>query len=309
MAPTIRIGTRGSKLALFQSRWVQAALQQQYPHETFILVTIKTTGDKILNSPLSQMPDKGVFTKELDNALLANEIDMAVHSLKDVPTALTDGIVLAAITEREEVEDALISPGGKKLAELPDGSTLATSSLRRQAQLLHVRPDFKIVDIRGNVDTRLRKLEENNWAGIVLAVAGLKRLGLADKITEKLPLDVMLPAVGQGSFAIVCRSDDYVLRERLQFLHHQPSALATRAERALLKELEGGCHVPIGAFGKAASTLHLSACLGSLDGRRLIRDSVEGALDNPEKLGIALAQKLVAQGGKEILAHIRSDKK
>ncbi|NOX38171.1 MAG: hydroxymethylbilane synthase [Calditrichaeota bacterium] len=305
MIKVIRIGTRGSPLALWQARWVEQRLRQHHPDRSFELVIIRTTGDKILDTPLSKIGDKGLFTKELDRALLNNRIDLAVHSLKDVPTRIPDGLCIAAVTERAEVRDALISRDGRLLDDLPRGATLATGSLRRKAQLLAYRPDFQIVDLRGNLNTRMRKFQQSSWQGMILAAAGLHRMGWSAEITQLLPLEIMLPAVGQGSFAVICRQSDAETRELLAPLDHRPSRLGTAAERALLFTLEGGCQIPIGAYGRLdGNRLVLDACISSLDGQTLIRDQLVGDPDAPEALGQKLAQRLLNQGGKQILEQI-----
>ncbi len=308
MSKVARIGTRGSPLALWQAHWVEQRLRQYHPQRAFEQVIIRTTGDKILDTPLSKIGDKGLFTKELDRALLNNRIDLAVHSLKDVPTRIPDGLCIAAITERAEVRDALISREGQLLDELPQGATVATGSLRRKAQLLAYRPDLQMVDLRGNLNTRLQKFHQSGWHGMILAAAGLHRMGWAEEITQLLPLEIMLPAVGQGSFAVLCRQADAETRELLAPLDHRPSRLATTAERALLFALEGGCQVPIGAYGRLqGNQLILTACISSLDGQTLIRDQLVGDPDAPEALGKKLAQQLLQQGGKQILEKIERE--
>lgn len=302
------LGTRGSQLALWQAHYVQDALHDR--GHGVKLEEITTTGDKILDVPLAQIGDKALFTKELDVALLDERIDLAVHSLKDLPTQLPDGIILAAVSERAAPGDAFVAHPrfDGHLAALPEGAQVATSSLRRQAQLLHYRPDLDIVSVRGNVDTRLRKLDASNWHGMVLAVAGLARLGLDERIREVIDRGVMLPAVSQGALGIVCRESDGATREVLRgALHDAATASAVLAERAFLRRLEGGCQVPIGAYAKVdGGRLVLDGCVAALDGERLVRDRHEGTPDAPEALGRRLAEHLLQQGADEILTQVRT---
>ncbi len=308
MSKVIRIGSRGSPLALWQARWVQEKLQRSFPDGAFDVVVIRTTGDTILDTPLAKIGDKGLFTKELDRALIERRIDLAVHSLKDVPTRIPEGLTIAAVTEREEVRDAFISRDGLWLKELPSGATVATGSLRRKAQLLAYRPDLRIVDLRGNLNTRLEKFRQSRWDGMVLAAAGLRRMGWQHYIRELLPLKVMLPAVGQGCLAVICRETDESLRLLLQKLDHRPSRLGTTAERTLLSTLEGGCQIPIGAYGRLeGERLVLDACIGSLDGQMIIRERMEGAPEHPRALGERLAYRLLDGGGKAILDQIERE--
>ncbi|RMI03667.1 MAG: hydroxymethylbilane synthase [Calditrichaeota bacterium] len=311
-ADIIHIGSRGSQLALWQTEWVKERLAAAHPTVRFEVTVIKTTGDRILDRPLNKIGDKGLFTKEIDNALLRGDIDLAVHSLKDLPTTLPEGLTIAAITERWDVRDALISRAGATLKALPRGAVVATGSLRRKAQLLHHRPDLRIVDLRGNLNTRFRKFQESDWEGMILATAGVERLGWQDRIAERISTDIILPAVGQGSFAVVCREGDEQIQALVQPVHHRPSALAGYAERALLRTLEGGCHVPIGAHARVEGGQFVgTACIGSLDGRRLVRESLsreftpEFDRSAAEGLGVELARRLLDAGGEEILAEIR----
>jgi len=305
----ITIGTRGSELALWQSNWVAKRLQQLYPSLAIETTVIKTTGDKILDSPLSKIGDKGLFTKEIENALLEKTIDLAVHSLKDVPTNLGDGLTIGAITEREDVRDVFISHPKKKhrsLSAVPKNGSIATGSLRRKFQLLSHRPDLNIVDIRGNLKTRRAKLEESEWDGMLLAKAGVTRLGWSEIISEVLPPTLILPAVGQGALAIEFRSDDSFLASTLEPLNHPPTCQTTAGERALLRFLEGGCQIPIGTYGRiVAGQFHLDAVVGSLNGKKMVRGTISGAPDDSEKLGVSLAQELLKQGADEILQEIR----
>lgn len=301
---TIHIGTRDSLLALWQAEWVKTRLSTIYPELEFVLVPMKTKGDKILDVPLSKIGDKGLFTKELELGLLNSEVDLAVHSLKDLPTVLPAGLEIAAFCEREEPRDVFLSKDGTRLAELPPGSTIGTSSLRRKAQLQNFRPDLEFADLRGNLQTRWRKLEESHMAGIVLAAAGVKRLGWEDRITEIISEDLMLSAVGQGSIAIEISSERLDIRNLLSALNHWQTELAVRAERALLRRLEGGCQIPIGALGRVKDTqVSLKGIVASLNGRRVIKAEAVGK--DPENLGNLVAEKLIAQGALEILAEIR----
>ena len=299
------IGTRGSKLALWQAEWVHARLRQLEPGLLVSLKQIKTTGDKILDTPLATIGGKGLFVKEIEDALLRGEIDLAVHSMKDVPTRLPDGLEILSIPEREDPRDVLISRGGVMLDRLAAGARIGTSSLRRQAQLLHVRPDLSIHMLRGNLDTRLRKLEAGEYDGIILAAAGLRRLGWADRVTEYLSPDVCLPAIGQGALALEGRADDAFVRELAGRMEHRPTRLAVTAERALLERLEGGCQVPIAAHATIENDrLSMSALVAGVNGRRLIRDAIYGSVDEAHRLGVRLAELLLEHGGGEILREI-----
>jgi len=302
----VRIGTRGSALALWQTNHVASILRERFGYETDI-IKIKTTGDKILDSPLAKIGSKGLFVKEIEIAMLENRIDIAVHSAKDVPTEQPEGLVIAAFLKREDPRDALISRDGKLLVDLPEGTVIGTSSLRRRAQLLHYRPDLKLVDVRGNVDTRLKKISQGQFDAIILARAGLKRMGHENDITEVIDTDIMLPAVGQGSIAVECRLDDDEMLEVLRAISDPETEAAVRAERALLRFLEGGCQVPIGAYGRIEDgILVLDGMIASLDGSRLYRSRVEGKPENAEDLGAALGRVLYDAGGAEILAEIRA---
>jgi hydroxymethylbilane synthase len=302
---TIRIGTRDSLLALWQAEWVKERLSKIYPDTEFLLIPMKTKGDKILDVPLAKIGDKGLFTKELELGLLRGEIDLAVHSLKDLPTILPTGLEIAAFCEREEPRDVFLSKNGIRLAELPLGSIIGTSSLRRKAQLQNYRPDFIFADLRGNLQTRWRKLEESNMAGIVLAAAGVKRLGWEARITEIISEDIMLSAVGQGSIAIEISSEREDIRNLLHALNHSETELAVRAERALMRRLEGGCQIPIGAFGTVQGTqVILKGMVASLDGERVLKAIAMG--EDPEQLGNLVAEELIEQGATEILDKIRT---
>jgi hydroxymethylbilane synthase len=301
----IKIGTRGSALALWQAEWVKSELEKRYQGMTVTLTKIKTTGDKILDVPLAKVGGKGLFVKEIEEAMLANEIDIAVHSMKDVPTFFPDGLHLSCITKREDPRDALLTRNGVTFKELPKGANVGTSSLRRQAQLMNIRPDFVIHQLRGNVDTRLRKLKEGQFDAIILAAAGIKRLGLAENVTEYIDPEISLPAIGQGALGIECRVDDRELNDLIAFFNHADSRTCVTGERALLRRLEGGCQVPIACYGRMKEgKLHLTGLVGSVDGKRIIKDTIEGAPDTAEKLGVTLAEKLLVQGADVILREV-----
>jgi len=301
----IRIGTRGSALALWQAEWVKSELEKRYPGMNVTLTKIKTTGDKILDVPLAQVGGKGLFVKEIEEAMLSDEIDIDVHRMKDVPTLFTDGLHLGAITKREDPRDALLSRNKVAFKDLPKGANIGTSSLRRQAQLTNVRPDFVIHQLRGNVDTRIRKLREGQFDAIILAAAGVKRLGLEENVTEYLSPEISLPAIGQGALGIECRVGDRELNDLIAFFNDPDSRTCVAGERALLRRLEGGCQVPIACYGRMkAGTLHLTGLVGSVDGKRIIKDSVQGDTDKAEKLGVLLAEKLLSQGADVILREV-----
>jgi len=300
------IGTRSSKLALWQAEHIAGRLRQQHPQMTVSLRHIMTTGDKILDVPLAKVGGKGLFTKELEVAMLAGEIDLAVHSLKDMPTELPPGLILAAVTERADAGDALVSPRYRTLAALPQGAKVGTSSLRRKAQLLRARPDLTIVDLRGNLDTRLRKLEMEGLDAIVLAVAGLKRLGWGARITEILDPAVCLPAVGQGALALEARAADQEVLELLAFLDHPATKQAVAAERAFLHAVEGGCQIPVAVYGELQEQkLALEAAILSLDGQRVVRRKVLGDPAAAAGLGEDLAQAMLQAGGQALLEEVR----
>jgi hydroxymethylbilane synthase len=300
----LRIGTRASRLALWQAEWVKAELEKRHPELEVSLVKIKTIGDKILDVPLAQVGGKGLFVKEIEDAMLRGDIDIAVHSMKDVPTEFPEGLGIFCITEREDPRDALISRG-IGFATLPRGAKIGTSSLRRQAQLLKLRPDLEMVVIRGNVETRINKLESEGLDGVILAAAGLKRLGLADRVTEYLPVDLSLPAIGQGALGIECRLDATAVRKAIGFLDHPETGQAVSAERALLRRCEGGCQVPIAAHAVIkGGNLDLTGFISSVDGKRSVRGSICGPPYLCEELGIALADKLLNDGGSNLLREV-----
>jgi len=299
---TVVLGTRGSKLAVQQSEWVQAQLHVLAPHVTVTLRRIQTSGDKILDVPLAQIGGKGLFVKEIEEALLSGEIDLAVHSMKDVPTELPEGLAILCVPPREDPRDALISRDRKSFMDLPLGARIGTSSLRRQSQLLYARPDLTIAMLRGNLDTRLKKLREGQFDAIVLAAAGLRRLAWAHEITEYLEPKISLPAIGQGALGIEGRRDDFFIHSLLRGLDHAPSKTAVLAERALLRRLQGGCQVPIAAYATVAGRgVRLEGLVSSVDGKELIRDTVEGFIEDPEAIGIQLAERLLVRGGDRIL--------
>jgi len=302
---SVVLGTRGSKLAVHQSEWVQARLKELAPHVTVTLRRIQTSGDKILDVPLAKVGGKGLFVKEIEEALLSGEIDLAVHSMKDVPTELPEGLDLLCIPFREDPRDALISRDGRMFKDLPDGARVGTSSLRRQSQLLQARPDLSISMLRGNLDTRLKKLREGQFDAIVLAAAGLRRLGWEHEITEYLAPEISLPAIGQGALGIEGRGDDQFLRSLLSGLEHAPTRTMVLAERALLHRLQGGCQVPIAAHATLnGSDATLEGLVASVDGKEIIRDTVRGTVADPESMGIELAERLLARGGDKILQAI-----
>jgi hydroxymethylbilane synthase len=305
MPSELKIGTRGSQLALFQANWVKDQLSHAHPGLNVALIKIKTTGDKIQDVPLAKIGGKGLFVKEIEEALLQKRIDLAVHSIKDVPTEFPEGLHLSVITKREDPRDVFISREGWTLKDLPSGAKIGTSSLRRQAQLLHFRNDLELIPLRGNLDTRLKKLKTMNFDGIVLALAGVKRLGLEERITEIIPLEISLPAIGQGALGIETRMNGQEVEDQIRFLNDRDSAVAITAERAFLRKLEGGCQVPIAAYARPVGTgLQVDGLVGSIDGKRLIRHRVEGSIENAESLGIELAEVLLAKGAKEILDEV-----
>ncbi len=305
---TIRIGTRKSQLALVQTNWVQEQLQKLFPDITFEVHSMSTQGDKILDVALAKIGDKGLFTKELEVGMLNQEIDFAVHSLKDLPTRLPSGLVLATITERENPADALVvheKHKDKQIDTLPEGAVIGTSSLRRLAQLRHHFPHFTFKDIRGNLNTRMAKLDTGEYDAIILAVAGLERLGMSDRIHQIIPKEISLHAVGQGALGIECRADDSELISLLKGIEHSQTRDRCLAERAFLRELEGGCQVPIGVNTELnGDNLTLSGIVASVDGKNMVKDTVTGLAKDAEQLGIQLAQLLRQQGAQEILEKI-----
>ena len=307
---TVRIGSRKSQLALVQTHWVQAELSKAFPDINFEVSTMETQGDKILDVALSKIGDKGLFTQELEDDMVSGKIDFAVHSLKDLPTQLPEGLILGCVTEREDPADAMVvheKHKDKKLDTLPEGAVIGTSSLRRLAQLRHHYPHFQFKDIRGNVNTRLRKLDAGEYDAIILAAAGLNRLDMSDRIHQILPADISLHAVGQGALGIECRGGDDDILNLLKVLEHLPTAQRCYAERAFLRELEGGCQVPIGVNTTIeGDTLTLRGIVASLDGQQLITDTVTGAPADAEDMGKELAKRLRGQGAQEILDEINA---
>lgn len=305
MKAQIIIGTRGSKLALWQADYVEQRLREEYPGLQVTQKRISTKGDRILDVPLAKIGGKGLFTKELEEEMLSGSIDLAVHSLKDMPAKVPDGLMIAAVTKRLDPGDALVSNRFSSFSELSQGARVGTSSLRRRAQLLCARPDLTMIDLRGNVNTRLRKLDEGEYDAIVLAVAGLKRLGFADRIREVLPQTMVLPAVGQGALAIETRADDKETRDMLAFLRDDETICCAEAERSFLARVEGGCQVPVGVYATAeGDDLKVEAVIASLDGRRSYRGTVNGAKADAAKLGKGLAEKLLNEGGAKILQEL-----
>jgi hydroxymethylbilane synthase len=300
----IRLGSRGSKLALWQAEFVQFEIERRTGRKVEI-TRIRTTGDMILDVPLARVGGKGLFVKEIEEALLSGGIDLAVHSMKDVPTDLPDKLAIVAITRREDPRDAFLSVKYRKFEELPQGAKLGTSSLRRQTQLLGIRPDLSVETLRGNLDTRIRKMEEGRYDAIILAAAGLRRLGWEARITEYIPEDMSLPAIGQGALGIEIRADDPDTREAVSFLNDRDTAFAVRAERGFLKRLEGGCQVPIASYGRTQGDgIFLRGMVGRPDGSEIIRGSAKGSTSDPEALGVGLAEQLLARGAKEILDEV-----
>jgi hydroxymethylbilane synthase len=332
------IGTRSSKLALWQAEWIKSELQRLHPALNVELNKIKTTGDKILDVPLAQVGGKGLFVKEIEEAMLRDEADIAVHSMKDVPTEFPEGLHLAVICKREDPRDALIiseklrvksekfnppiaplEKGGKGgfkkgghrpavkslLYTLPQGVRIGTSSLRRSCQLLSIRSDLKIKQLRGNLDTRLRKLDEGQFDAVVLAAAGIKRLGLSDRITEILPFEISIPAIGQGAIGIECRIHDEFVHGLIAPLNHPSTSVCVKAERSFLRRLEGGCQVPIAAHARLEnSSLIIDGLVGSINGDRVIKSHIVGKPEQAEQLGVLLAEDALSRGAKEILDEV-----
>ncbi|HUT23984.1 MAG TPA: hydroxymethylbilane synthase [Sumerlaeia bacterium] len=303
---TLRIGARGSPLALCQAEWVRDRLVEAHAGLEVALVAIRTKGDRILDAPLSRIGGKGLFTREIERALLDGDIDVAVHSLKDLPTALPEGLTLGAVCEREDPRDALVSKGADSLAALPQGAAVATGSLRRRAQLLHARPDLRVIDVRGNVGTRLGKFDASDWDAMVMARAGLARLGLLDRIACVIGQEELLPAVSQGALGVEIRGEDAATARLVAVLDHSPTRLATRAERSFLHGLGGGCQVPAAALATVeGKRLRLDGLVASLDGEKLVRQEIEGGAGDAEALGAELSERLLEAGAGSILESIR----
>lgn len=305
---TVKIGSRDSALAMWQTKHVISELEKVTSAYTFEIVPLKTKGDKILDVSLAKVGDKGLFTKELEAAMLDKTTDLAVHSMKDVPTNLVDGLIIGSILKREDPRDVLISPKGYTFQTLPEGAKVGTSSLRRKAQLQNLRPDLKICDVRGNLNTRMRKMHEENFDALILAAAGVIRMGWSDEISEYLPMDISLAAVSQGAIGIECREDDAEIMALIAKINDEETATCVCAERALLRALEGGCQIPIAAHAVIKNdTLKLNGLVASLDGTRVIKETLSGNKDNAEEIGLELAKKLTALGADEILAEIRQE--
>ncbi|MBI4642725.1 MAG: hydroxymethylbilane synthase [Deltaproteobacteria bacterium] len=302
---SLRLGTRGSALALVQANWVKARMEERHPGLAVELVIIKTSGDKLKDVPLAPVGGKGLFIKEIEEALFAGQVDLAVHSLKDMPALVPEGLMIAAVPPREDWRDAFISNSYATLAEIPSGGRVGTGSLRRRVQLLHLRPDLEVVPIRGNVDTRLRKMAEQGLDALILAAAGLSRLGLTHVSRSFLTDKEMLPAISQGALGLEVRAADTRARELIAFLDDPVTHAAVNAERGFLARLEGGCVVPVAGLGQMQDgLLTFEALIGDLDGRQIIRGSITGSPEEADTLGRALAERLLNQGGREILAQI-----
>jgi hydroxymethylbilane synthase len=303
----IVVGSRGSRLALRQTELVLAELSRRFPDRRFRVQEVRTTGDRRPGASLAAIGGQGVFVKELEAALRARRVDLAVHSLKDVPSEVGEGLTLAAVTERDDVRDAVVSRGNRRLLNLPAGSRVGTGSLRRAAQVRALRPDLEVVDLRGNVDTRLRKVEEGQVDAAVLAAAGLTRLGYLERAAEILDADAMLPAIGQGALTLEVRADDAEVIEMASALDHRETRLATAAERAFLARLGGGCRLPMAALGIVdGDLLRLRGLVADAEGQRVLRGDVSGPASDAEVVGVALAERLLAQGAAELMAEAGS---
>jgi len=305
MSSPVRIGTRGSKLAMVQALLVESRIKKMFPDVKIEIIKIKTKGDAVQQGAISSI-GRGIFTREIEEALLRREIDLAVHSAKDLETELPKGLIIGAVLEREDARDCLITLDRRKFNDLPREAKIGTSSLRRKAQLLHVRPDLNVVDLRGNVDTRLKKLESGEFEGIVMAAAGIKRLGLSALITEILDETKMLPQAAQGAIALEIRSDDSNMQAMMKTINHEKSFLQTEAERAFLRTLHGGCQIPVGIKSDLnEKNFHIKAAVFSLDGKKAVRNELSGPKEKAKELGVQLAEKLLLQGAREILEEIR----
>ncbi|MGD2099808.1 MAG: hydroxymethylbilane synthase [Desulfobacterales bacterium] len=303
----VRIGTRGSKLALWQANWTKSFLETKFPSIPIELIVIKTQGDKILDVPLAKVGGKGLFVKEIEQALLDERIDIAVHSMKDMPADIPDGLCIGAIPERENPVDVFISRSGALFKELPAGSVIGTSSLRRGAQLRHARADIVVQTIRGNLDTRLKKLESENFDALVLAAAGVKRLNLEHKITEYLDAAIMLPAIGQGALCVEIRKGDLTVGPMVAAMEHAPTRVVVSGERAFLKRLEGGCQVPIAGYGNIKNnSFILSGLVADVDGARVIKGEKSGPVESAETIGTNLAEELLDRGAFKILEKLKA---
>lgn len=305
MRSTIKIGTRQSALALWQAEYVAQCLREKYPGLTVELVKMTTRGDRILDAPLSKIGGKGLFTKALETAMLEHRTDIAVHSLKDMPAIVPEGLTIACITRRYDAGDAFVSNKYDRLAQLPAGAIVGTSSLRRRAQLLALRPDLAIRDLRGNVNSRLAKLDGGEYDALILACAGLKRLGFGDRIKEVISREDLLPAVGQGALAIEARAEDKEVLELIGFLNHRDTRAAASLERAFLGRVEGGCQVPVGVYAQVTEGgIEAEAVIASLDGTRVFRGKITGSVEDAASLGRQLAESLLADGALEIMQEL-----
>lgn len=306
MKPKFTIGSRGSELALWQTNFVRAALEKHFPAISFEIKIIKTTGDRLLDVALSKIGDKGLFTRQIEAALLDGEIDLAVHSLKDLQTVQPEGLAIGAVSARETPNDVLISEKYASIDDLPLGAKVATGSLRRKSQLLAYRPDLQIFEIRGNVPTRLRKFAESDLDAMILAYAGVHRLNLDAHIVQIIPFEIMLPAVGQGAMAIEIRESDAPIKQILQVFNDENTGVCIAAERAFLRALEGGCQVPIGGHATLeANELNLKGFVGNTDGTCVMRDEIRGRLTDAGKLGLELARRMIENGASELLNEAR----
>ena len=303
----LRIGTRGSKLALWQAEFVRSEILKHSPGSDIELSVIKTQGDKILDSPLSELGGKGVFVKEIENSLLRGDIDIAVHSLKDLPSELPEGLMLGAYTNRQDAEDALISKDGAKLKDLPPGSKVGTGSLRRKALILHHCPYLEIIPIRGNVDTRLSKLESEGMDALILAAAGLRRMGFFDKITEVLDPLVFIPAPGQGVIAVECREDDNKTLNTINDIGSFKSQSEAAVERSFLKAIGGDCNIPAGCYAKhSGENIYATAFISDHEGSRFLKSEVSGHKDSPLEVGMSIAEEIFKKGGKDLIERIKN---
>ncbi len=308
MKKNIIIGTRGSQLALWQANFIKSEIERHFDDLTVELNIIKTTGDRITDRPLAMIGGKGLFVKEIENALLNKDIDLAVHSMKDMPGELPEGLTIGAVPERDNPFDVLIAKDNLKLSEYRTGARVGTSSLRRASQIKHVRPDVSIVSIRGNLDTRLKKLKTGEYDAIVLAAAGLRRLGQADEITEYIDETVMIPAVGQGALCIETRENDTDIEQIMQQLDHDETRICVTGERAFLKQIEGSCHIPVACFARIVNhQVVMTAVVASEDGKTLVKQQIVSPINRVEKSGRALADQVLEKGGKTILEQLNSN--
>jgi len=310
MRKRLKIGSRGSQLALWQAAFIRGLAESKFPDIRAEIRRIRTTGDKILGVPLSEIGGKEAFVKEIEEALLRCEIDVAVHSMKDLPIFLPEGLTIGAVPQRHEPSDALVSNGGIKFYELPNGGRIGTSSLRRQAQILNLRPDIRVFPLRGNVGTRLRKLKTEGLDSIVLALAGLERLGFRDEITECFSVEVLVPAPGQGAVAVECRADDEEMLEMLSRIDHEDSRIAVSSERAFLEGLGGSCDIPVGCNASVRKDrIKILGMMASPDGREVIREEIEDSVKNYKSAGQKLSRRILDKGGRRILSDLSTQRK